>query len=64
VLKDNDPTLRVAYLTDQYPRRNETFIQREIAALRRLGVRVETFSVWRSPRSESTAIIELGRFTG
>ena len=36
---------RVAYLTGEYPRATDTFIQREIAALRASGVHVETLSV-------------------
>jgi len=35
----------LAYLTSLYPRASDTFIRREVAALRRLGHRVETFSV-------------------
>ena len=37
--------LRVAYLTSLYPATSHTFIRREVAALRRLGVDVHTFSV-------------------
>ena len=37
--------LRIAYMTGEYPRATDTFIQREIAALRNQGVHVETFSV-------------------
>lgn len=35
----------VAYLTGEYPRATDTFIQREVAALRALGVTVETCTV-------------------
>ncbi len=35
----------LAYLTGEYPRATDTFIQREVAALRRLGYTVRTFSV-------------------
>ena len=35
----------VAYLTGEYPRATDTFIQREAAALRALGVEVATFSI-------------------
>ncbi len=38
----------VAYLTGQYPRATDTFIQREVAALRALGLKVETCSIRRS----------------
>jgi len=37
--------LRLAYLTSQYPATSHTFISREVAALRRLGVEVDTFSI-------------------
>lgn len=37
----------VAYLTGEYPRATDTFIQREVAELRALGFRVETFAVRR-----------------
>jgi len=37
--------LRVAYLTGEYPRATDTFIQREVCALRELGVEVHTFAV-------------------
>ena len=37
--------MRIAYLTGEYPRATDTFIQREVAGLRSLGVEVHTFSV-------------------
>jgi colanic acid/amylovoran biosynthesis glycosyltransferase len=37
--------MRIAYLTGEYPRATDTFIQREVAGLRDLGVEVHTFSV-------------------
>jgi colanic acid/amylovoran biosynthesis glycosyltransferase len=37
--------LRIAYMTGVYPRATDTFIQREVAGLRRQGVHVETFSL-------------------
>jgi len=37
--------MRLAYLTSQYPATSHTFISREIAALRELGVTVDTFSI-------------------
>ena len=40
--------MRIAYLTGEYPRATDTFIQREVAALRQLGVEVHTFSVRRT----------------
>ena len=38
----------IAYLTGQYPRATDTFIQREVAALRALGLTVETCSIRRT----------------
>ncbi len=38
-------TLRLAYLTSQYPATSHTFIRREVSALRALGVDLQTFSV-------------------
>lgn len=40
--------MRIAYLTGEYPRATDTFIQREVGALRQLGVDVRTFSVRRT----------------
>jgi glycosyltransferase involved in cell wall biosynthesis len=37
--------LRLAYLTSQYPATSHTFISREVAALRKLGVNLDTFSI-------------------
>lgn len=37
--------LKLAYLTGEYPRASDTFIQREVAALRKLGHEVETCSI-------------------
>ena len=45
--------LRIAYMTGQYPRATDTFIQREVAALRAKGVFVQTFAVRRPPESEA-----------
>jgi colanic acid/amylovoran biosynthesis glycosyltransferase len=37
--------LRIGYLTSQYPATSHTFISREVAALRELGLGLETFSI-------------------
>jgi glycosyltransferase involved in cell wall biosynthesis len=37
--------MRIGVLVSQYPAPSHTFIRREVAALRRLGIEVETFSV-------------------
>ena len=39
--------LKVGYLTGEYPRTSDTFIQREVAALRAGGTEVDTFAVRR-----------------
>lgn len=40
--------MRIGYLTNHYPRATDTFIQREVAALRKRGFDIRTFSVRRS----------------
>jgi colanic acid/amylovoran biosynthesis glycosyltransferase len=40
--------MRIGYITNHYPRATDTFIQREVAGLRRRGFDVRTFSVRRS----------------
>ncbi|BAZ08396.1 group 1 glycosyl transferase [Calothrix sp. NIES-4071] len=40
--------MRIAYLTGEYPRATDTFIQRELTTLRTLGADVHTFSVRRT----------------
>lgn len=44
--------LHIAYLTGRYPAVTHTFVLREVAALRRLGVTVDTFSVWQSKAAD------------
>lgn len=39
---------RIAYLTGEYPRATDTFIQREVAALRDIGLQVQTCSIRRT----------------
>jgi glycosyltransferase involved in cell wall biosynthesis len=66
-----DQEIRLAYLTSQYPATSHTFISREVAALRKLGLAVDTFSI-RPPaasemqdealrREASTTFTVLGR---
>ena len=43
----------MAFMTGQYPRATDTFIQREVAALRALGHHVQTFSVRMPPETEN-----------
>ncbi|MEZ6191211.1 MAG: glycosyltransferase [Phycisphaerales bacterium] len=45
--------MRIAYLTGQYPRATDTFIQREVAALRDSGVHVQTFSIRKPLENEN-----------
>ncbi|MDY6896697.1 MAG: glycosyltransferase [Cyanobacteriota bacterium] len=40
--------MRIAYLTGEYPRATDTFIQREVANLRLMGADVDTFSIRRT----------------
>jgi glycosyltransferase involved in cell wall biosynthesis len=47
-------SLRIAYLTGEYPRATDTFIQREVAGLRALGLTVETSSVRRTGAEHHT----------
>ena len=37
--------MRIAYLTGEYPRATDTFIQREVTNLRQQGIEVDTFSI-------------------
>ncbi len=41
--------MKIAYLTNQYPKISHTFIRREILALEALGCRVERFSLRGAP---------------
>jgi glycosyltransferase involved in cell wall biosynthesis len=51
--------VRIAYLTGRYPEVSHTFIMREVGALRRLGVDVRTFSLWRT--SDAQLVSEADR---
>lgn len=44
--------MRVAYLASQYPAPSHTFIAREIEALRRRGVAIETFTIRACPATQ------------
>jgi colanic acid/amylovoran biosynthesis glycosyltransferase len=46
---------RLAFLTGQYPRATDTFIQREVAMLRSLGYHVQTFSIRKPPATENVS---------
>ena len=45
-------TMRIAYLVSRYPAVSHTFVLREVLALRRLGLLIDTFSVRRSRPEE------------
>jgi colanic acid/amylovoran biosynthesis glycosyltransferase len=45
-------SMRIGYLASHYPAVSHRFLLREIQALRRCGVEVETFSIHRTPASE------------
>ncbi len=50
---DTSKVLRVVYVVGTYPSLTTTFIDREIAALRRLGASVQVVSIRRSRRALS-----------
>jgi colanic acid/amylovoran biosynthesis glycosyltransferase len=50
--RSNSVRLRLAFMTGEYPRATDTFIQREVAALRALNYHVQTFSIRMPPQSE------------
>src|SRR5579863_9283294 len=47
------PTFRLGYLTGQYPRATDTFIQREVETLRSLGYHIQTFAERMPPEAEN-----------
>ncbi len=50
--------MRIAYLTGRYPAVTHTFILREVRALRRLGVDVVCFSIWRTAERDLLAPVD------
>lgn len=44
--------LRIAYMTGEYPRATDTFIQREVFALRAQGIHVETLAIRKPPEKQ------------
>ena len=48
-------SLRLGYLTGQYPRVTDTFIRREVATLRAQGHHVQTFSVREPAQSDQVS---------
>lgn len=57
-------TLRIAYLTSQYPATSHTFIRREVSALRSIGVAIDTFSVRAPAVAELTGAADQVEATG
>ena len=54
----------VAYLISQHPKVSQSFITRELDALRRTGLTVPTFAMWPAPDSETlSAADEMARAT-
>ncbi|HEX4463857.1 MAG TPA: glycosyltransferase family 4 protein [Solirubrobacterales bacterium] len=47
--------MRIAYFCSAYPAISHTFILREVEALRRLGLRISTFSIRRTPADQLLA---------
>jgi glycosyltransferase involved in cell wall biosynthesis len=45
----------IAYLTGEYPKVSHTFIQREVQALRKRGLAIQTFSIRRAPAVDLVA---------
>jgi colanic acid/amylovoran biosynthesis glycosyltransferase len=50
--------MRIGYLASHYPAVAHTFILREVQALRRIGLEVETFSIHRAPPSQLLAPLD------
>jgi colanic acid/amylovoran biosynthesis glycosyltransferase len=50
--------MRIGYLATHYPAVSHTFVLREVLALRRLGVEVETFSIHRTPTHDLLAEVD------
>jgi colanic acid/amylovoran biosynthesis glycosyltransferase len=50
--------MRIGYLASRYPAVSHTFVLREIRALRRAGVEIETFSIHRTPPGELLADVD------
>ena len=56
--------MRVAYVVSSYPAVSHTFIQREVVALRRLGIEIDTFSIRRSEPGELLSNADRAEFAG
>jgi glycosyltransferase involved in cell wall biosynthesis len=50
--------MRIAYITGRYPKVSHTFILREVQALRRLGVEVETVSIHRAKANDLLSAVD------
>src|SRR5947208_11674641 len=54
--------MRLAYLTSRYPAPSHAFIQREVLALRELGVEIETFALRRAAPHEVLSAADRGEY--
>jgi colanic acid/amylovoran biosynthesis glycosyltransferase len=52
----------IAYLTGRYPTITHTFILREVRELRRLGMRIRSFSLWRSSQAQLLSPVDREEF--
>jgi glycosyltransferase involved in cell wall biosynthesis len=50
--------MRIGYLASHYPAVSHAFVLREVRALRRTGIEVETFSIHRAPADELLAEVD------
>lgn len=57
----SDP-MRIGYLVSQYPAASHTFIRREVEALRRRGLAIDTFSIRRPAANERTSDEDLAAY--
>jgi colanic acid/amylovoran biosynthesis glycosyltransferase len=60
--RSHDGPARVAYLVSRYPAPSHTFIRREVAALRRRGIVVQTFSIRRPAPEDRQAAADRHEF--
>lgn len=61
-MTSDDPSGPIAYLTGEYPRATDTFIQREIAALRVQGIAVETCSIRKTGKEHHVGAEQIEEF--
>lgn len=59
---DSGEPPRVGYLVGRYPAVSHAFIVREVHELRRQGIEVETFSIWRSTEDQVLSALDQEEF--